>query len=325
MKKPRVVFFVLLIVLLFNSCKVQNNEETFTDAYYCFIDSVGEKVVLKQKPTKVAVLFSSLAELWLSAGGNISVTVGETEERGFITSNTISQEQIILVDDSAGKVINNEILLSAEPDFVICSADIAAQKETAKLLRTLNIPVAEFRLESFEDYMQIMKHCTNITQNPDKYNELADNQHKKIQKIKSIIQEVKKEDTKKILFIRAGSTSQSTKAKTSKDNFTCAMLKELGTYNIAENAPVLLDGLSFEEILKENPDFIFFSFMGKEEAAKAYTKDLIESDLWQSLTAIKQNNYAFLPKDLFHYKPNSRWAEAYQYLAKLLYPEVDFN
>ena len=45
-------------------------------------------------------------------------------------------------------------------------------------------------------------------------------------------------------------------------------VKELGTYNIAENAPVLLDGLSQEEILMENPDYIFISTMGKEEAAR---------------------------------------------------------
>ena len=29
-----------------------------------------------------------------------------------------------------------------------------------------------------------------------------------------------------------------------------------------------------------------------------------------------------LPKDLFHYKPNNRWGESYQYLGEILYPEL---
>ena len=65
-------------------------------------------------------------------------------------------------------------------------------------------------------------------------------------------------EQKRILFIRAGSKYSATKAKTAENNFVCVMLKELGTYNIAENAPVLLDGLSQEEILMEIR--IIFSF-----------------------------------------------------------------
>ena len=32
--------------------------------------------------------------------------------------------------------------------------------------------------------------------------------------------------------------------------------------------------------------------------------------------------YIVLPKDLFHYKPNNRWGESYQYLGEILYPEL---
>ena len=45
-------------------------------------------------------------------------------------------------------------------------------------------------------------------------------------------------------------------------------------------------------------------------------------DGWKDLTAVRQGNYTFLQKDLFHFKPNARWAEAYELLAKLLYPEL---
>lgn len=128
-------------------------------------------------------------------------------------------------------------------------------------------------------------------------------------------------EQKRILFIRAGSKYSATKAKTAENNFVCVMLKELGTYNIAENAPVLLDGLSQEEILMENPDYIFISTMGKEEAARAYMDSVLQEEAWQHLDAVKEGRYAYLPKELFQFKPNKRWGEAYRYLADLLYPK----
>ena len=36
----------------------------------------------------------------------------------------------------------------------------------------------------------------------------------------------------------------------------------------------------------------------------------------------RKENRELLPKDLFHYKPNERWDESYEYLARILYPSV---
>ena len=46
---------------------------------------------------------------------------------------------------------------------------------------------------------------------------------------------------------------------------------------------------------------------------------------WRDLTAVKSGNYAFLPKDMFHFKPNAQWAQAYEILAELLYPELNIH
>ena len=40
------------------------------------------------------------------------------------------------------------------------------------------------------------------------------------------------------------------------------------------------------------------------------------------LTAIREKRYTILPKELFHFKPNARWDEAYRYLYDLLYPSA---
>ncbi len=47
--------------------------------------------------------------------------------------------------------------------------------------------------------------------------------------------------------------------------------------------------------------------------------------VWQSLNAVKNGKVFYLEKTLFHNKPNSRFAEAYQKLAEILYPDVNFS
>ena len=290
------------------------SEQNETNAYYTFKDSTGKTVSLEKKPEKVAVLFSSYADMWVDAGGDIFVTVGETVERGF------ADEEVKLVDSGAGKTIDEELLISYEPDFVICSADIEAQLKASELLDSAQIPSAAFIVESFEDYAGVMKILTDITQNKAAYEKYCVEQAEQIEDIKKQRAEVVENTANipKILFIRAGSSSSSTKAKNADNNFVCKMLSELSTVNIADTAEILLDGLSFEEILVADPDYIFISTMGDEQAAKDNIQSLFAQDNWSQLTAVKNNMYTFLPKDMFQFKPNSRWANSYQYLTDIL-------
>lgn len=306
-----------------NSSQEESNIETDSETtsavsegvYYSFQDASGAQITLQEKPEKVAVLFSSFADVWETAGGQVDITVGESVERGF------APEDVLLVDDGAGKTINQELLLSYEPDFVICSADLEEQIKTAEFLRKQGVPAAVFHVEEFQDYLDMLKICTDITGDQQAYETYGVQVQDEIASVMASVPKAGDEDQKRILFIRAGSKYSATKAKTAENNFVCVMLKELGTYNIAENAPVLLDGLSQEEILTENPDFIFISTMGDEEAAKAYMNSVLQEEAWQHLDAIQEGRYAYLPKDLFQFKPNKRWGEAYQYLADLLYPK----
>lgn len=59
--------------------------------------------------------------------------------------------------------------------------------------------------------------------------------------------------------------------------------------------------------------------MGDENSAREYMTSLLESEEWQTLDAVKNKKYVFLDKELFHFKPNNRWGEAYETLVNLLY------
>ena len=285
---------------------------------YTFSDSVGQTITLDHRPQTVAVLFSSYAQIWNLAGGTVSVTVGESVERGF------APEETLLVDSGAGKTIDLELLLSAQPDFIIGSADIAAQADACRLTAQTGIPSALFQVDTFSDYLNMLYICTQITGDSDAYTRCGTEVEAEITSLLATLEKAQPSE-KEILFIRAGSQYSSTKAKRAPDNFVCTMLDELGAHNIADDAPILLDGLSLEEILLRNPDYIFLTTMGSRDAAVSYIHDLFTQDGWRDLTAVKSGNYTFLDKELFHFKPNEHWGTAYTTLAQLLYPELNIH
>ena len=254
----------------------------------------------------VAVLFSSYADMWQQAGGRVDITVGESVERGFVPEGTP------LVDAGAGKSINVELLLSYKPTLVIYSTDIPAQAEAAELLKKSGIEVRGYHVESYEDYRAAM---LDMAKGSEKTEQTLSAIDARIDAAKS---SRKDKESPKILFVRAGSSASSTKAKLPKDHFACAMLEELGCTNVAQKAPVLLDGLSIEAILKEQPEHIFFSMMGDETAARQNIDKILKSEPWQALSAVQEGRVHILPKELFHFKPNGRWGESYEYLADIL-------
>ena len=262
-------------------------------------------------PERVAVLFSSLAEIWLEAGGEVAITVGETVERGLVPEGTP------LVDEGAGKTVNLELLVSLEPDLVICSADIPAQVQAASVLEKAGIPVMLCRVESFADYLDVLSAMALRTGHPEKAEVCGVMQ----EEVDAVLSSLRTEEEKTILFVRAGSTDASTKAKRAEDHFACAMLEEMGCRNIASDAPALLDGLSMEAILLADPDYIFFSLMGREETALAHVQSLLDGETWGQLSAVQNGHTVILPKELFHYKPCGRWPEAYRYLAQILHTD----
>ncbi len=309
----KLLYTFIICTVFMTACGHESHDQAEMKSYYSFEDSVGNTVILEDKPQKVAVLFSSYAELWLLAGGEIYATVGDSVDRGFCG------EEAVLLDDGAGRTVNTELLLASAPDLVIGTADFEGQLEACALAAEAGIPAALFRVESVEDYLNMLKICSDITGNPDAYEEYGI-------KVADEIENIKAEacgEQKKILFIRAGSQASSTKAKRAEDHFAAAILEELGAYNIADNAKLLLDGLSLEEVIEQDPDEIFITVQGDEEAGRAYMEKVFASQGWADLRAVQEQKCYFLPKDLFNYKPNARYAESYRYLARLLYPEID--
>ncbi|MBO5897934.1 MAG: ABC transporter substrate-binding protein [Clostridia bacterium] len=304
---PRLLALSLALLLLCGCLPVGEVDKSKT--YVTVTDDGGTTEDVPRSPARVAVLFSSLADLWTLAGGEVAITVGETVERGIVP------EGVLLVDAGAGKTVNTELLLSAGADLIIGSADVAAHVECVALARRVGIPAVLFRVESFDDYLRVLGVMTALTGDTAAYETYGLALQTRID---ALLNAERPNDAPRVLFLRAGSSARSTKAKNADGHFAAAMLDELGAMNIADEAPILIDTLSIEAILASDPDYILITTMGDEAAARAYIETLLDEPTWQSLSAVQEGNVHILPKELFQYKPCAAWYEAYEYLSELI-------
>lgn len=271
-------------------------------------DCEGREVVVPQNPQRVVSLQGSFAETWLTAGGKL---VGATTD-AFEDLNLDMPKAVAV---GTVKNPNAEVVISLCPDFVIMSDDIAGHKEIAKTLDSAGIKYAYFRQETFEDYLSMLETFCKLTGNQENYRTYGVQLKERIEKV--VAQAKGQSEKPRVLFVRARSQGVSAKAS---DHMVCTMLDDFGCENIAAMKPSLLENLSLEQIIKEDPDVILVTSMGDEEAAKAYLKKEWESNpAWSGLTAVKNGRYVFLQKNLFHFKPNARWADAYETLFDILF------
>lgn len=275
-------------------------------------DSNGSQITLDTSAPRVVAAYGSFAEAWLLAGGELCG----------VTQDALEQRDLGLPEDIAVvgtvKEPNAEEIIALEPDLVLLASDITAQAEIRDVLENAGLACAFFQVDTFADYAFMMEQLCAVTGREDLYEENVTQVGQQIEEAQA--NAALSSTRPNVLLIRAFSTG--IKAKTD-DELAGAILKDLGAHNIADDHPSMLEDLSLEEVIAADPDYIFVTTMGDEQKALDYLNGLIQQNpAWSELSAVKEDRYVVLPKDLFHYKPNNRWGESYQYLGEILYPQL---
>jgi iron complex transport system substrate-binding protein len=122
-----------------------------------------------------------------------------------------------------------------------------------------------------------------------------------------------------VLYVRA--TGSSCKVKNSQNSVLGEMLADLGCVNIADSASGLLENLSLEIIMDQDPDFIFAVVQGSDTAKAEALLDaaLLSHPAWASLRAVREGRFHVMDQRLYNVKPNADWGKAYEQLADILY------
>ena len=299
---------LLVMVMAFSGCGPAYPGGAGPGAY-TFLDDLGREVTVAE-PERVAALIGSFAQIWTLAGGEVHASADDAwDEFGL----AMAEDAVNLGNT---KELSLEALLAAEPELVLASANTEVDVQWMPTLEAAGIPTAYFDVSDFDDYLRMLKRCTDLTGRPDLYE-----QHGlQVQaQIDEAVEKAKARGTSpKVLYLRASATS--IRAKNSKGSVLGEMLKNLGCVNIADSDSSLLENLSMEHILMEDPDFIFFVQLGDdtEGTRENMERFFAEHPAWASLTAVREGRVILLDKKLYNMKPNARWGEAYLALEEML-------
>jgi len=304
--KKKVLCVLLVLCLLLTGCGTEK-KQTATDAAVTFTDDLGRTVTV-EKTERVAALLGSFAQIWQLAGGDVVATADDAWDDLALT---LGEDTVNLGNT---KALNLELLLSAQPDFILASTNTRQNMEWRDTLEAIGIPVAYFDVVTFSDYLRLLEICTDITGRKDLYEQhgLA------VQEQIDAELQWKRTDAPTVLTLRASASSVN--AKNSDGTVLGAMLKDLGCINITDSDAMLLENLSVEYILRSDPDYVFIVQRGDdEEGMRAYVQQfLMEHPAWSELTAVKTGQVYFMEKTLYNLKPNHRWGEAYEKLEEIL-------
>lgn len=306
--KKLLLLIMALCLFLAGCSQPAKSPATDSSPAVTLTDCVGRQVLVTPEPKRVVGLSSSMAEIWLLAGGTLSG----------VTDDAKNEREMDVGDATVVGTIKKpsaEAILALEPDLVIYSADISAHLEIEKMLTQSGIPCYGAKVERFEDYLKVLSDLTELTGREDLYQQNGAAIQGEIAGLRARVPEGK---APTVLYLRAYSSGVKVKAR---DNVACDILEDVGAVNVADGNPAL-EELNIEAIVKADPDFIFAVTMGDEEAAKEeLERTLCANPAWEGLSAVKNGGFHLLPKELYHYKPNARWGEAYEYLLEILWPE----
>jgi len=290
--------------LLFCGCE-KTNTSADVQEMYTFTDDLKRQVSIKYN-ADAAVCSGSFAKVWQLAGGTLCAATQDAWEES-----SLSLEGVI--DLGSLKNPSAELILDCGADLVVLSANTKGQLELEDVLESAGMTIAYFDVETFPEYLEMLRIFTDISGKTENYELYGESVKKRVE---AAIASCEKEEPKRILLLRAYSSG--VKAKGS-DNMTGEMLSDLGAVNIADSDTSLLEDLSMERILEEDPEIIFVTTMGdSNEAIKRFEADIKSHPAFASLTAVKEGRVYILEKDLFHNKPNARWGESYEILAKII-------
>ena len=277
-----------------------------------FIDDLGRTVSVDSSE-RVGALTGSFADVWCLAGGkdNLIAAVGDTW-----TSFDLNLDKSV-IDLGSVAAPNMELLLDAQPDLILASCNISANRELQSTFERTGLTVAYFDIQHFSDYLNMLDICTQITGLRENYNLYGTQVRTQVE------QATARQSGERPTVLCMRVTGSNCIVKGSKDFLLGEMLADLGCVNIADGNDALLENLSLEAIMTADPDYIFAVLHGVDQTQAIATLEqtLLSNPAWAGLRAVREGRFFTLEYQLYNLKPNARWGEAYEKLADILYPD----
>ncbi len=285
-----------------------DQEDEVSDTY-TFIDARGEEVTVPKNPQRVICTYGSYCPLWYECGGTLIY------RKDIYSSYTLSPELEAVPIIADGGDISAEVILEAEPDLVIMN-NSSSDLEMAELLESAGVPCIIYNYSTFEEYLDLVEIFTEITERPDLYETYAVDIKARVDAVR---EKIAGHSVEAVLIMPSASSPSFTSAT----SMCGSMLRDLNVVLLSyPNGDYTQEKYEFsmEKLLELDPQYILTAGGGEDQEAAA--QRVLDWPGFTELTAYKEGRYRHLDVSMYMYKPNSRYAEAYEQLAAFLYPDL---
>jgi len=272
-------------------------------------DAMPQPTWISKQPQRVVILLGSLLELWYECGGSAIARVRNVAH--------LPPEAADLPILGTIATINIELLIELQPDLVI-SPELALLDKLQPILAANQIPTLTLRYRHYQHFRQIYELFCHMTGRLDLLESTLAPIEAQIAQIQAWCHGRPAPRTV-VLFSTPNSVSCETR-----NSSAGTMLEMLGADNLSSLYG--LDGamrseFSLEWLIASAPEVVLINTMGDTQACRQRAQRVfLDNPAWATTPAAQNGRVHFLDKDLFMYKPNSRYPQAFAQLADLLYP-----
>lgn len=281
-------------------------------------DIDGYETELTEQPQRVVFLSGSPFNLWYDAGGTAVARPEITDNIKLLESR--AAEMRALPSVGLPHIINAEAVAGHQPDLII-GLD-GPHNSTIDRFRDLGYNAVLTKVRSFDDLGDTYEAFGVLAGKP----EHANARFAEIEaQTKEVMAQIPEGDLDVVvLFI-----SEANLAVKLDRSIIGEMLIDLGVTNIAtgltpDNPGSETTPLNVEAIIVEQPDIVLVtSMIGSNDVAHANLEaEFASNPGWQAIDAIEEGKIVYLPQQYFLYNAGPYYAEALEYLAASLYPEI---
>jgi ABC-type Fe3+-hydroxamate transport system substrate-binding protein len=264
------------------------------------VDDFGDTLVVGKVPQRIVSLNPTTTELLYAIGAGPRV-VGRT------TYDLLPKEVLAVPDLGQGLRPNVEVVLAAHPDLVLLYAS-ADNRDAARRLRASGVPTASYKLDRIADMPRVLAALGRLTGDT-----LA--ARRTIDTVQTTIERIRRKTATlphpavfwplwetPLLSVGGGS-------------WLNELLEIAGARNVFAELPQPSPAVSFEELLRRNPDAIL--------SGANTRRRLLADPRWMTLRAVRDGRMLLIDTTMVN-GPSARVGSSAESLARLIHPDVKF-
>lgn len=281
------------------------------EAYFSFTDDTGAPITLETPAERIITLYPAFSEI-LNALDASSSIIGTTRSDGTVS------ESLPRVGTHLRP--NAEIILALKPDIVLQMHGQGEELPSTEAMRSMGLPVAVFRMNSFDDLFRVTRLIGDMTGKHDASTTLVANQQKRLNQLQSRIPPVSQRVTvfyevRYPNLIGAGP-----------DTMSGAIIHAAGGLNVLGKAATEAESSSakYARLVRLNEEKLIeldpAAYLVQQGPMNRNPIALDQREHFASLSAVRNRRWTVVPEDLFA-RPGPRSVDAAEQLARFLYPQ----